>query len=373
MSIEITLPKWYDLHTHLRQDALLPAVINDQIKAGCAGVLAMPNTKPPVAKIHENSPLPYWSIESYFQSIINNGGDCFDQIIVPLYLTKDTTPVMIETGAKSGLLKACKYYPPHGTTNSEHGCGFDHFVQNGVFHAMQTHGIVLCVHGEQSGIDSAHYFGRETNAEEAFYKNEMPTLHEQLPNLKIVCEHLTTKIATDFVLNANENVAATVTPQHLLFNIADLLQGLKYHLYCLPLLKFEQDRLALLDAVTSAGNTKFFAGTDSAPHTTKATACGCAAGCYSAPIAPQLYIKAFEGAGLNMSELKNQKIFKKFLCELGPQFYHFPVSKETFTLIKERESLEITKTQLGDLIPLLIGLNPAHEANGTELDWKIKI
>ena len=276
----LTLPKWYDLHAHFRQGDMVPALIADHLKMGCAGILAMPNTRPPVAKIRTRDDGPGWSIEEYGDMLRQAGGEAFDDIIIPLYLTVDTSPAMIERGAKSGLLRACKYYPPHGTTGAEHGAAFQTFIDNGVFRAMEETGMVLCIHGEEHGMSPEEYFARQTNAEETFYRERLPRLIDSCPNLRIVAEHLTTKTGANLVRQA-DHLGATITPQHLLYTIGDLLQGLKYHLYCLPLLKFEEDRQALRDAVTDPQNTKFFAGTDSAPHTQKATPCGCAAGCYT--------------------------------------------------------------------------------------------
>ena len=315
----------------------------------------MPNTQPPVARISGENTENYWTIESYLNAIKTAGGDAFDDIIIPLYLTPDTTPEMIVEGAKNGLLRSAKYYPPHGTTNSEHGAGLETYMNNGVFEAMSEAGLILNIHGEEHGLSGEKYFGSESNAEDYFYQTRMPALIEKFPNLKIVCEHITTKTAADFVTNANNNVAATITPQHLMFTVADLLQGLKYHLYCLPLVKFEKDREALLNAATS-GNAKFFAGTDSAPHTTKCTPCGCAAGCFTGGIAPQLYAQAFDLNGNNFEE------FKKFLCLNGPNFYGLNIPNDTFTLEKKPSNPTVNS----DATPLHVGLD-------ISLDWTLTL
>jgi dihydroorotase len=353
---QITLPQWYDLHVHLRQGAAMEAYVKAQIAMGCAGILAMPNTKPPIAKVFDSSPGDAWSIESYLAMIRRAGGDKFTQIIVPLYLTAGTTPQMIETGAAAGILKACKYYPPHGTTNAESGAPLETYMENGVFKAVEKAGIVLCIHGEEHGLSADKYFNRDTNAEDIFYKTRMPKLVKKFPKLKIVCEHVTTKTAVDFVKKAKKNVAATVTPQHLLYTVSDLVKGFRYHLYCLPLVKFDKDREALRKAVTDAKNTKFFAGTDSAPHAKKFTDCGCAAGCFTGGIAPQLYAEAFELSGLDLSSEKTQNIFRQFLCENGAKFYGLPIPEKTFTLQKKEQSLAPVKTADGEVIPLPLGL-----------------
>jgi len=356
--MKITLPRWYDLHVHLRQGPAMGAYVAAHLAMGCAGILAMPNTKPPVGKVLEADSLPYWSIESYRAMIEQAGGNAFEQIIVPLYLTKDTTPEMIAAGAKSGLLKACKYYPPHGTTNSDHGRPLQSFIDNGVFRAMEEHGVILCLHGEEHALSGEKYFGKNSNAEDYFYKERMPVLRDKFPNLKLVCEHITTKTAADFVAGAGDKTGATITPQHLLYTVADLLQGLKYHLYCLPLVKFEEDRSALLAAVRDPANKRFFAGTDSAPHTTKQTECGCAAGCFTGGVAPQLYAQSFDLT-------KGHDDFKAFLCLNGAAFYNLPVPTKTFTLVQEVQEISPCTTPDGPVLPLPLGLGLKT------LDWKI--
>ena len=238
--------------------------------------------------------------------------------------------------------------------------------------AMEKCGVVLCIHGEEHGLDPQRYFDRKHNAEELFYQTRMPALHEKYPSLKIVCEHLTTKIAVDFVKMSNENVTATITPQHLIYTVGDLLKGLQYHLYCLPLLKFEEDRKALQNAAVEMNNSKFFAGTDSAPHTKKATDCGCAAGCYTASIAPQMYAEAFELAGVDMSSKAGQVSYRKFLCEIGPKFYGIKIPSETFVLEKTKMDVDTTETAVGLLIPLPVGLNPKHKDKSTYLSWCVR-
>jgi dihydroorotase len=358
--MKITLPLWYDLHVHLRQGPPMPAYIEAHRAMGCAGVLAMPNTKPPVGKVFASDPLPYWSIEEYVRMVRNAGGDVFSTVIVPLYLTRDTTPAMIEKGAKAGLLKACKYYPPHGTTNADHGRPLDTYMENGVLQAIAENGVVLCIHGEEHALSGERYFGKNGNAENVFYKTRMPALREKFPNLKIVCEHITTRTAVDFVRDAGPHTGATITPQHLLYTVADLLQGLKYHLYCLPLVKFDEDRESLRNAVNDAGNTKFFAGTDSAPHAVKATECGCAAGCFTGGVAPQLYADSFD---LN----KGQDNFERFLCRNGAAFYGLPVPDKTFTLERMPSPVLPCSTPEGDILPLPLGLMQSH------VNWKISL
>lgn len=353
--MQITLPKWYDLHVHLRQDAPVAAYIQAQLAMGCAGVLAMPNTKPPVSKVFDADPGEGWSIEGYQHKLRLAGADRFSALIVPLYLTAETTPEMIKKGAAAGILKACKYYPPHGTTGAEFGRPLDTYIENGVIQAMQDAGVVLCVHGEEHGLEGEAYFGHAQNAEEIFYKTRMPKLIKRFPKLRVVCEHITTAVAAKFVAKAGEDVVASITPQHLLYTVGDMVKGFKYHLFCLPLIKFDKDRQALRDAVLSIRNGKFFAGTDSAPHSKKVTECGCAAGCFTGGIAPQLYAQGFEEAGADLSNKKWQEIFEKFLCRNGPSFYGLPIPTETFTLVKEDSTVELLHTPDGVVTPLPVG------------------
>ncbi len=333
--------------------------VASHLAMGCAGILAMPNTKPPVAKIKASDQQAAWSLEEYRDMILQVGGNVLEHLIVPLYLTGDTTPEMIANGLESGLLKACKYYPPHGTTNADHSRPLQNFIDNDVFRTMEETGTILCVHGEEHGLSGEAYFGKNSNAEDFFYRERLPRVRDAFPDLKIVCEHITTRTAAEFVKNAGDKTGATITPQHLLYTVSTLLQGLKYHLYCLPLVKFEEDRAALLDVVHDGANTRFFAGTDSAPHTTKATDCGCAAGCFTGGIAPQLYAEAFD--------MTNQKdSFQAFLCQNGPTFYGLPISQKTFTMVREETPLTPLKTKDGgEVIPLPLGLGRVS------LPWKI--
>ncbi len=365
--MKFTLPYWYDLHTHLRQEDLMEPIIRSQADMGCAGFLAMPNTKPPVAKVFESDDLPYWSIEEYREMIVKSGGGRFIEIITPLYLTKDTTPQMIEKGAKAGLLKACKYYPPHGTTGADFGYPFINYIENGVFEAIRDNNVTLCIHGEEHHLPPEHYFDRGGNVEEIFYKERVPALLDAYPDIRLACEHITTKCAVDLVLSAGPTVAASVTPQHILYTVGHLLQGLKYHLYCLPLVKFQEDRTAIRAAVTDPDNTKFFAGTDSAAHTVKATECGCAAGCFTGGIAPQLYAQGFEEAGVDLSSEEGRRIFENFLCHVGPDYYGLDKSDQVFTLEKKPSEVPALSTPAGDITPLPLGLgNPS-------LDWTLSL
>jgi dihydroorotase len=195
----------------------------------------------------------------------------------------------------------------------------------------------------------------------------MPSLREAFPDLKIVCEHITTKEAVNFVQESGSNIVASITPQHLLFTVGNLLQGLKYHLYCLPLVKFDADRDALRKAIIDPSNTKFFAGTDSAPHTTKATKCGCAAGCFTGGIAPQLYAMAFEESGLSLDQTEAQKTFKQFLCINGANFYGLKIPTETFLLSRKNSAVMPLDCGNEVVTPLPLGINMAT------LPWSITL
>jgi dihydroorotase len=229
---------------------------------------------------------------------------------------------------------------------------------------MEEHGIILCIHGEQHALSGPDYLDAQQNAETRFYTERMPRLIETHPKLRIVCEHITTRTAAEFVAAAPDHVGATVTPQHLLYTMGHLIQGLKYHLYCLPIVKFQDDRAALRHAVTSPGQTKFFAGTDSAPHTTKATACGCAAGCFTGGCAPQLYAMAFEEAGVDLSSQVGGTAFEQFLSLNGPAFYGFPASTQRFRMEKAASHTPVLETPAGQVTPLPAGL-------GLELTWRM--
>lgn len=358
-----TLPKWFDAHTHIRQGDLITPILKSQIDMGCYACLAMPNTKPPVSKIKKTDDSAGWSIEEYREMILSAGQ--MNYLFTPLYLTRDTTTTMIEEGAKSGLLTSIKYYPPHGTTNADFGVPMDDFLKSDLPRAMADNGIMLNIHGEEHGLCAEDYFNRTSNAEEIFYQTHMPKLREAYPDLKIVCEHITTKVAVDFLQQAGDLTGATVTPQHLLYTVGHLIQGLKYHLFCLPVVKFNEDRDGLRAAVTNPHNTRIFAGTDSAAHTVKCTPCGCAAGCFTGGIAPQLYAQAFEESGMDLFNTAHQDIFKNFLCLNAPKFYGIPQSKDTFTMKKTPQTIEAISTPEGDIVPLPLGLGQ------TTIPWSI--
>lgn len=360
---QLTLPRWYDLHAHMRQGDLLEPLVAAHRAMGCCGFVAMPNTVPPVARVLEADPGDAWSIEGYVKMLRFAGAGDMDAI-VPLYLTAAATPAMVEAGAAAGVLRAAKYYPPHGTTGSGAAADLATYIDNGVLAAMEAADVVLCVHGEVHDISDADYFSRATNAEEAFYRDAAPRLVQQFPALRIACEHITTAVAAEFVRQGGEHVAATITPQHLLYTVGHLLRGCRYHLHCMPVPKFVEDRDAL--RALALDHPRVFAGTDSAPHARKVTECGCAAGCFSGGVAPQLYAMAFEEAGAALDNAEGAAAYRAFLCERGPAFWGLPVPAETFTLERAETPVEKLDTPQGPitLLPLGMGLGA--------LPWAIK-
>ncbi len=353
----IKLPQWFDLHAHFRQGPAMASYLQAHINMECAGIVAMPNTIPPVSQVFGPASEASWSIEQYLQALRTNGGDAFDTLIVPLYLTRKTTPEMIVQGTKSGLLKACKYYPPRETTNAQHSIPIDQWIGGDLLRQMEETETILCLHGEQHGLPYEKYLDAEIHAESIFYRETMPRLCEQHPRLRIVCEHITSKEAVAFVQSAGSRVVATVTPQHLLYTIGHLIRGLRHPLYCLPVPKFEADRAALRAAVTTPKQSQFFAGTDSAPHTIKTTECGCAAGCFTGGYAPQLYAMAFEESGVSLNTKSGRSQFERFLCGNGAAFYKLPLSKHRFYLEKSAETCIPLETPEGPVIPLPLGIN----------------
>lgn len=260
-----------------------------------------------------------------------------------LYLTDNTSPDEIIAAKAAQFVKAVKYYPAGATTNSDSGVT-DIRKCDRVFEAMQQVNLPLLLHGEVTD-PTVDIFDRE----KVFIERHLIPLQQRFPGLRVVFEHITTSDAVQYVLSAN-NVAATITPQHLLFNRNSLFQGgIRPHFYCLPVLKREEHRSALLKAATS-GNPKFFLGTDSAPHArnSKESSCGCA-GCYSALHALELYAEAFESA----NALDKLEAFASFY---GPDFYQLPRNLAQITLTKTpwRVPNEVPFPESG-LVPLQAG------------------
>ena len=334
--LEITLRRPDDWHIHLRDGDALPRTVADAA-AQFHRCIVMPNLLPPIMNTHQAM--------AYRERILAQvpAGANFDPLMV-LYLTDNTTAAEILEAHESGLVKAVKLYPAGATTNSDSGVT-DILQRSEVFAAMQNVGMPLLVHGEvtEANID---IFDREA----IFIDTVLKPLTQNFPELRIVLEHITTAQAVDFVQQAPDNIAATITAHHLLFNRNDMLVGgIRPHYFCLPILKRSTHQQALLDAATS-GNPKFFLGTDSAPHATdkKETTCGCA-GAYTAYAAIELYATAFESVDA-LDKLED------FAASFGPDFYGLPRNTETITLTKQTwsapESLSFGDTSL---TPLLAG------------------
>lgn len=344
-TLTITAPD--DWHIHLRDGQALETTV-PQAAASFHRVMCMPNLVPPIKTVADAL--------AYRERIMTQvSADSFAQQFQPfmtLYLTETTTPQDITLAHASGLVKGVKLYPAGATTNSADG------VTNiakctDVLVKMEELGMPLMVHGEvtHSHID---IFDREKR----FIDEVMMNLIAKFPQLKIVFEHITTSDAADFVLSQGKQVAATITPQHLLFNRNHLLVGgVKPHFYCLPILKRQSHQQVLLDVATS-GNPKFFIGTDSAPHAThtKENSCGCA-GCYSATIALPLYAQAFESVG-KLDRLEG------FTSIHGAKFYGLPINDDQIILVRE-------PWQVPDNYPYMDNQTLTPLMAGQMLDWKV--
>jgi dihydroorotase len=297
----------------------------------------MPNLRPPITTVAMAT--------AYRERILATlPADAAFVPLMTLYLTDDTSADEIARAKASGIVHAVKYYPAGATTNSQSGVTKLARAYPALG-AMERHGVVLAIHGEVTDPD-VDVFDRER----VFVERELATIVRDFPGLRIVLEHLTTRDGVDFVSAASSNVAATITPQHLLYSRNALFAGgLRPHLYCLPVLKRETHRQALLAAATS-GSPRFFLGTDSAPHAKadKENACGCA-GCYSAPVALPLYAEAFEEAGA-LDRLE------AFASIHGAAFYGLPANTDWITLV--RETWRVPETlPFGDatIVPLRAG------------------
>ncbi len=309
---QLTLTRPDDWHLHVRDGAVMKMVVGHTAKQFARAII-MPNLKPPVTTTAQ--------AESYRERILQAlPGDSDFQPLMTLYLTDGTTPGEITRAKNSGAVFAVKLYPAGATTNSDSGVTQLQKTYSALA-AMEAHGLPLLVHGEVTD-PAVDVFDRE----KVFIDKQLAPLVAQFPNLKIVFEHITTQDAVNFVLDAGDNIAATITPHHLLLNRnAMLVGGIHPHNYCLPVLKRETHREALVAAATG-GNPKFFLGTDSAPHRrgAKESACGCA-GIYSAHAALELYASAFEQANA-LDKLEG------FASHFGADFYDLPRNTDTITL-----------------------------------------
>lgn len=312
--MRITLTQPDDWHLHLREGVQIPSIV--AATSRCFGrAIVMPNLKNAITNV--NQALDYR--EQIISALPTNSS--FNPLMT-LYLTENMPVAEIGKLKDSEHVVAVKYYPAKATTNSEKGVVDVRSVWD-IFEAMQDYDIPLLIHGEVTA-DSVDIFHRER----VFIEEILDPLMEHFPSLRIVLEHITTQDAVEYVANANDNLAATITAHHLLLNRNDIFRGgINPHHYCLPILKAERHRQALVKAATS-GNQKFFLGTDSAPHavSAKESACGCA-GIYSAAAALELYAEAFEQA----NALDKLEGFASFY---GADFYGFPRNTETVTLEK---------------------------------------
>ncbi|WP_432259223.1 dihydroorotase [Cupriavidus sp. TMH.W2] len=344
MTQKLTITRPDDWHLHLRDGAALAAVLPDTARQFARAII-MPNLKPPVTTVAQ--------AQAYRARILAAlpAGMQFEPLMT-LYLTDNTTAEEIAAAKASGFVHGVKLYPAGATTNSDAGVT-DIRRCYPALEAMQRAGLPLLVHGEVTD-PSIDIFDREA----VFIDRVMTPLRRDMPELKVVFEHITTKDAAEYVREATGPVGATITAHHLLYNRnAIFTGGIRPHYYCLPVLKRETHREALVAAAVS-GNPRFFLGTDSAPHARglKEHACGCA-GCYTALHAMELYAEAFESAGA----LDKLEAFASFN---GPAFYGLPRNNGTLTL--EREDWELpAELPYGDttLVPL---------RGGETLRWKAR-
>ena len=338
----LTMTRPDDWHVHLRDGEVLTDTVRD-ISRYMGRAIIMPNLVPPATTTE--------LALAYRERIMaaQPQGD-FTPLMV-LYLTDNTTPEEIKKAKESGHIVAAKLYPAGATTNSDSGVTDIEKVFPALA-AMQEVGMLLLVHGEvtDTAID---IFDRE----KIFLETKLSKVVENFPTLKIVLEHITTKDAVEFVNNAPDNVAATITAHHLLYNRNHMLAGgIRPHYYCLPILKRNSHQQALIEAATS-GSKKFFLGTDSAPHSKdkKEAACGCA-GAYTAHAALELYAEAFEEAGA-LDKLEG------FASHHGADFYGLPRNTDTVTLTKSPWQVpESYQLGSGQVVPIKAG---------DTIDWQV--
>ena len=333
-SITITRPD--DWHLHVRDNEFLNDVVPHTASMFSRAII-MPNLQPPVTTVEKAL--------SYRERILaaKPANNSFEPLMT-LYLTNNTTAEEIVKAVNSEHVYAVKYYPAGATTNSDAGVtdiknAYDAIAK------MEELGLPLLIHGEVTD-QTVDVFDRE----QVFIDTVLVPLLKDFPKLKVVLEHITTKHAVEFVKQAGSNIAATITAHHLLYNRNVMFKGgMNPHYYCLPILKRETHREALIAAATS-GSHKFFLGTDSAPHSqsAKESACGCA-GIYSAHAAIELYAEAFD---------QNNALDKLegFASLFGPKFYRLPVNTDKITLVKQAQKIK-QQYQFGNetLIPLKAG------------------
>ncbi|UVO55276.1 dihydroorotase [Sphingomonas sp. SUN039] len=343
MTDRITIRRPDDWHVHLRDGEILASVA-PYTAAQFARAIVMPNLSPPVTTVAAAE-----AFRARIMAALPTDTD-FEPLMT-CYLTDSSDAGEIVRGFETGVFAACKLYPAHATTNSAHGVT-DIANIRGVLEAMQKAGMPLLIHGEVTGHD-VDVFDREA----VFIDRIFAPLRRDFPALKTVFEHITTKEAADFVVAGDLTLSATITPQHLHINRNAMFDGgLRPHAYCLPVAKREVHRLALRAAAVS-GSSKFFLGTDSAPHAVgvKESACGCA-GIFNAPFALESYATVFDEEGA-------LDRFEGFASLHGPAFYGLPVNEGTVTL--ERRAVTVPER-----LPLVgTEIVPFHA--GQTLGWRI--
>jgi dihydroorotase len=332
----LTIRRPDDWHVHLRDGDLLRTVAPYTARQFSRAII-MPNLVPPISNTD--------AADAYRKRILEATGPDFTPLMT-CYLTDAADPDELQRGFEAGVWIAAKLYPAHATTNSAHGVSDIRNIYEAL-DRMQRIGMTLCLHGEVTDPD-VDIFDREA----MFIERVLTGLVRDMPDLKIVFEHVTTAEAVSFVEQSGARVGATITPQHLVINRnAMFAGGLRPHAYCLPVAKREQHRLAVRKAATS-GSPKFFLGTDSAPHArpAKESACGCA-GIFNAPFALESYLQVFEEEGA-------LEHFEAFASLNGARFYGLPVNEGTVTF--ERTSTTVPHE--------IAGLVPFHA--GEILEWR---
>ena len=346
MSDTLTLRRPDDWHVHLRDGAALAAVLPHTARQ-FARAIVMPNLKPPVTTTAQA--LAY---RDRIRAARPAGSD-FEPLMT-LYLTDNTAVGELEAASRIDSIVGCKLYPAGATTNSDSGVTDVRRIDEALA-AMAQFGLILQVHGEVTA-DSVDVFDRERR----FIDDILAPLVDRHPTLKVVFEHITTAAAVDFVSHARAGVGATITPQHLLYNRNEIFRGgIRPHFYCLPILKTEPDREALVAAATG-NNPRFFLGTDSAPHTdaNKLLPCGCA-GCFTATNTMALLAHVFEEEGA-LDQLE------AFASLNGPAFYRLPVNETTITLVKHELPQSFPEKILTEAGPVTV-FNP-----GFPVHWHVE-
>jgi dihydroorotase len=343
MADSLTIRRPDDWHVHLRDGDMLRGVAPYTARQ-FGRAIVMPNLSPPVTTVAD--------ARAYRERIVAAvpQGAAFEPLMTA-YLTDRTDPADLAAGKAQGVLVAAKLYPANATTNSAQGVS-DIERLAPVFAAMEECGLVLCVHGEVTDPD-VDVFDREA----VFIERHLKRITDDFPGLKVVLEHVTTEEGVAFVQGSSNNVAGTITPQHLHLNRnAMLVGGMRPHAFCLPVAKRERHRLALRKAATS-GSGEFFLGTDSAPHARadKESACGCA-GIFNAPFALESYLEVFE-------EEDALDRFENFASLDGPAFYGMPANAESLTLVRDPFTVPDTIDACGTT------LVPFHA--GETLRWRL--